>query len=193
MGCVWLMEIVFAPENFNFFFPRYLKAKRNRSGEIRLAPWNISNQVSSNQDDNYKTNVPINATLIGSFGTAVYMVLGILIVNNLDNEGSNAGLYSILVIITTIHLPLVLAFTIKYNKKNNKVTPIIPQTLQFHEDMVESLEENNESQSSHNQSPDNKDEAQNMRDQTPKLQKTLQFHKDKEETLPGTLQFLEDR
>ena len=170
-----------------------MKAKRNRSGEIRLAPWNISNQVSSNQDDNYKTNVPINATLIGSFATVVYVVFGALIVNDSDIEGSSAGLYSILVIITTIHLPLVLAFTIKYNKKNNKVQPTIPQALQFHEDMVESLEENNESQSSHNQSPDNKDEAPNMWDQTPKLQKTLQFHEDKGQTLPGTLQFLEDK
>ena len=33
-----------------------------------------------------------------------------------------------------LQIPLVLAFTIKHNKKTSKINPVVPRTLQFHED-----------------------------------------------------------
>ena len=63
------------------------------------------------------------------------MIFAPLIFRFLDNKDISEGppYYSILVMISTIHLPLVLAFNIKYNKKNNIVTPIVTGTFQFHE------------------------------------------------------------
>ena len=40
--------------------------------------------------------------------------------------------YSIIVIVSTIQMPIVLAFTVKHNK--NKVNPVVPRQLQFHEE-----------------------------------------------------------
>ena len=31
-------------------------------------------------------------------------------------------------------MPLVLAFTIKHHRKTSKINPVVPRTLQFHED-----------------------------------------------------------
>ena len=169
------------------FFTRYLKAKINQSsGGANLPPLTTSNHVSSNQNENYKSNVPINATLIGGFITAVNMICGPLIFHYVGKKDSSGGPYSILVILSTIHLPLVLAFTIKYNKKNNKVAPNVPGTLQFHEDKDESHKENSESQN------------------IPNFPEILQFYDDNEESLdensefqnisiaPGTFQFHEE-
>ena len=95
-------------------------------------------------------------------------------------------LYSILVILSTVHLPLVLAFTIKYNETKNKVAPNVPGTLQFHDDREESLKENSESQN------------------IPNFPETLQFYDDNREILdensefqnipiaPGSFQFHEE-
>ena len=40
--------------------------------------------------------------------------------------------YSIIVIVSTFQMPIVLAFTVKHNK--NKVNPVVPRKLQFHEE-----------------------------------------------------------
>ena len=45
--------------------------------------------------------------------------------------------YSIVVIVSTFQIPVVLAFTVKHNK--NKVKPVIPRQLQFHEENDESF------------------------------------------------------
>ena len=74
------------------------------------------------------------------------MIFGPLIFRYVGKKDSSGGPYSILVILSTIHLPLVLAFTIKYNETNNKVAPNVPGTLHFHDDREESLKENSESQ-----------------------------------------------
>ena len=170
-----------------------MKAKRNQSSGASLARWTKSNQVSSNQEENYRSNVPIYATLIGAFVTTLNLIFAPLILRFLDNKDiSKGGLYySILVMISTIHLPLVLAFTIKYNKKNNIVAPIVPGTLQFHEDKEECHEEKSESQNGsivpevHQFQDDNKKgldencESQNI----PIAPGEYQFHEDYEESL----------
>ena len=46
--------------------------------------------------------------------------------------------YSIIVIASTFQMPIVLAFTVKHNK--NKVNPVVPRKLQFHEENEENLE-----------------------------------------------------
>ena len=45
--------------------------------------------------------------------------------------------YSIVVIASTFQIPVVLAFTVKHNK--NKVNPVVPRQLQFHEENDESF------------------------------------------------------
>ena len=45
--------------------------------------------------------------------------------------------YSIIVIVSTFQMPIVLAFTVKHNK--NKVNPVVPRQLQFHEENNESF------------------------------------------------------
>ena len=35
---------------------------------------------------------------------------------------------------SVLQIPLVLAFIIKHNKKTSKINPVVPRTLQFHED-----------------------------------------------------------
>ena len=76
---------------------------------------------NSNQDDNYKTNVPINATMIGTLGTIITLVIAICAFNYFNDENMNGGPYSILIIVSTIHLPLVLTLTIKHHKKTRKI------------------------------------------------------------------------
>ena len=125
--------------------------------------------------------------------TTLNLIFAPLIVRFLDNKDINEGgpYYCILVMISTIHLPLVLAFTIKYNKKNNVVAPIVPGTLQFHENKEESLEEKSESQNGsidldmYDIQGDNKEDLdQNIESQKiPSSQETFQFHGDYEESL----------
>ena len=95
-----------------------------------------------------------------------------------SNENINGGPYTILVIISTIHLPLVLGFTIKHHKKTNKVNPIVPKTLQFHEDQVEDFE---------NQSFDRTVQSSDTMSQSPTITNTVMS------IVPKTLQFHEDQ
>ena len=104
--------------------------KRNGGGGVRLAPWN----VSSNQNNNYKTNIPINATMIGTIGTALSLAFGIWMVNVFKNDDVIGVTYCILVAISTFQMPIVLAFTIKHHRKTSRIDPVVPQTLQFHEE-----------------------------------------------------------
>ena len=45
--------------------------------------------------------------------------------------------YSIIVIVSTFQMPIVLTFTVKHNK--NKVNPVVPRQLQFHEENEENF------------------------------------------------------
>ena len=90
--------------------------------------------MSSNQEGNYNTNVPINATLIGAAsttGSTVFIIFRSLFSESADmvKTISIGGLVA-----SVLQIPLVLAFTIKHNKKMSKVNPVVPRTLQFHED-----------------------------------------------------------
>ena len=64
------------------FFSRYLIKKRRKNGD-QLVSW----KVSSNQDDNYKTNVPINTTKISTVlaGVSLFATIwiGIFLKNDL--------------------------------------------------------------------------------------------------------------
>ena len=117
-----------------------MKAKRNRVSDIRLVAWKVSgsnSQESNNQDDNYKTNVPINATLIGTFGTLIVVTLCCLVFTYFTEKSdktSKGGPYSVFIIVSAIHLPLVLALTISHHRKTNQLVPLVPTTLQFHEE-----------------------------------------------------------
>ena len=90
--------------------------------------------MSSNQEGNYKTNVPINATLIGATSTTVGTV--IIIFRSLFSESDNIAktIYIGCLVGSVLQIPLVLAFTIKHHKKTSKINPVVPRTLQFHED-----------------------------------------------------------
>ena len=117
-----------------------MKAKRNRVPDIRLEAWKVSgsnSQESNDQDGNYKTNVPIYATLIGTFGTLIVVTLCCLVFvyfTEKSDESSKGGPYSVFIVISAIHLPLVLALTISHHRKTNQVAPLVPTTLQFHEE-----------------------------------------------------------
>ena len=128
-----------------------MKAKRNRVPDIRLVPWKVSgSNQESNQDDNYKTNVPIYATLIGTFGTLIVVTLCSLVFTYFtekSDETSKGGPYSVFIIISAIHLPLVLALTISHHRKTNQVAPLVPTTLQFHEENDKSPSEKSKSPS----------------------------------------------
>ena len=45
--------------------------------------------------------------------------------------------FSFIVIVSTFQMPIVLAFTVKHNK--NKVNPVVPRQLQFHEENKENF------------------------------------------------------
>ena len=114
---------------FDLYFSstnRYLVQKRKNGGGDSIVPW----KISSNHEDNYKTNVPINATLIGSTVTAVstvYFILSRIFANDII-----ALIISCFgLIASAIQIPLVLVFTIKH-KNTSKVNPVVPRTLQFH-------------------------------------------------------------
>ena len=90
--------------------------------------------MSSNQEGNYKTNVPINATLIGAASTIVGTVF--ITFRSLFSESDNIvkTIYVGCLVVSVLQIPLVLAFTIKHHKKISKINPVVPRTLQFHED-----------------------------------------------------------
>ena len=115
-----------------------MKKKRNSGrSDYTITPW----RVSSNQDDNYKTNVPINATLIGSAATIV-VTLGVIF-RSLFSEST-----TILAIFTLVagmfQIPMVLTFTIKHQNKTSKINPVVPKTLQFHDSDNDIINCNNE-------------------------------------------------
>ena len=130
-----------------------MKAKRNRVPDIRLVAWKVSgsnSQESHNQDNNYKTNVPIYATLIGTFGTLIVVTLCCLVFTYFtekSDDSSKGGPYSVFIIFSAIHLPLVLALTISHHRKTNQVAPLVPTTLQFHEENEKSPSEKSKSPS----------------------------------------------
>ena len=107
---------------------RYLIHKRNSGRGDTITPW----RVSSNQDSNYKTNVPINATLIGAVAAIVPTVF--LIYRFIESDTFFKVIYVVWFVASAIQIPLVLAFTIKHHKKTSKINPVVPRTLQFHED-----------------------------------------------------------
>jgi hypothetical protein len=86
--------------------------------------------VTSNRDDNYKTNVPINATLIGSVATIV-VTLGVIFRSLFSESTTIVVLFSL--VAGMFQIPLVLAFTIKHHKKTSNINPVVPKTLQFHD------------------------------------------------------------
>ena len=73
----------------DFSLHKYLIQKQKNNNESRLVPWN----VSSNQESNWKTNVPINATMIGTIVTALSFVVGIWIANVFKNDDVIGGTY----------------------------------------------------------------------------------------------------
>ena len=119
---------------------RYLVKKRKNGSGDSIVPW----KISSNQEDNYKTNVPINATLIGATVTAVSTAFFILS-RIFANDIIAIIIYCIGLIASTIQMPLVLVFTIKHHKNTSKVNPVVPRTLQFHGDEQDcDVDDNNE-------------------------------------------------
>ena len=67
----------------------YLIQKQKNVNGSTLVPWN----VSSNQESNWKTNVPINATMIGTTVTALSSVVGIWIANVFKDDDVIGGTY----------------------------------------------------------------------------------------------------
>ena len=108
---------------------RYLVQKQKRGTSELIVPW----KISSNDEDNYKTNVPINATLIGAIVSAVSTTIFILS-RIFINDSISSIVYCIGLIVSTFQMPLVLIFTIKHHKNTSKVHPLVPRTLQYHGD-----------------------------------------------------------
>ena len=104
--------------------------KRNNGGGDQLVPW----RVSSNQNENYKTNVPINATIISTLAVGGAVLVSVLIPKFLQYVALMDVTYCIVILISTFQMPLVVAFTVKHRKKASKVNPNLPKTLQFHEE-----------------------------------------------------------
>ena len=111
-----------------FFTNRYLIHKRSSGHGDTITPW----RVSSNQDNNYKTNVPINATLIGAVATIVTTIF--LIHRFIVSDTLFKVIFVVWFIASAVQMPLILAFTIKHHKNTSKNNPVVPRTLQFHED-----------------------------------------------------------
>ena len=95
-----------------------------------ITPW----RVSSNQESDYKSNVPINATLIGAAGTAINTVFVIIGSLFSDSDTIVKVNHIFWLVARVVQMPLVLAFTIKHHKKTSKINPVVPKTLQFYED-----------------------------------------------------------
>ena len=103
--------------------------KRSSGHGDTITPW----RVSSNQDNNYKTNVPINATLIGALTTTIFATT-FLIYRFIVSDTLFKVVFVVWFIASAVQMPLVLAFTIKHHKNTSKINPVVPRTLQFHED-----------------------------------------------------------
>ena len=58
-------------------------------------------------------------------------------IHSIKNITNTIYFYSIIVIASTFQMPIILAFTVKHNK--NKVNPVVPRQLQFHEENNESF------------------------------------------------------
>ena len=112
-----------------FSIHRYLIHKQNSGHGDTITPW----RVSSNQDNNYKTNVPINATMIGTMSSIVPIVFHLPRFIGLDLYSESFMLFALL-LARAVQMPLVLAFTIKHHKKASKINPVVPRALLFHED-----------------------------------------------------------
>ena len=114
-----------------------MNKKRNSGQSDTIIPW----RVTSNRDDNYKTNVPINATLIGSIATIV-VTLSVIFRSLFIESTTIVVLFSL--VAGMFQIPLVLAFTIKHQKKKSNINPVVPKTLQFHDDEHDSHDISNE-------------------------------------------------
>ena len=194
-GNPWLMMINFGYHIFmillgvwaDLALNRYMKLKRNRGIEVKLVAWKVpsSNQTCV-QDDNYKTNIPINATMIGTLSTVITFVCGISAIKYFDDSDLNGGPYSCLIILSTIHLPLILSLTIKHHKKQTtKVAPTLPRTLQFHEENDETSGQVEEPQEINEDSHDNKHKKDKVKQEKDNhTQKPLQL-----QTQPKSLHF----
>ena len=101
--------------------------KRSAGHGDTITPW----RVSSNQDNNYKTNVPINATLIGAVATIVTTIF--LIHRFIVSDTLFKVIFVVWFIASAVQMPLILAFTIKHHKKTSNVNPVVPKALQFHD------------------------------------------------------------
>ena len=188
-GNPWLMMINYGYHIFmilagvwaDLALNRYMKIKRNRGVEVKLVAWKVpsSNQTCV-QDDNYKTNVPINATMIGTLGTVVTFGCAISAIKYFDDSDLNGGPYSFMIIFSTIHLPLILSLTIKHHKKQTtKVAPTLPRTLQFHEENDETSGQAEEPLEQNEDSQDNKHKKDQVKQKQLDLQtepRTLHFH-----------------
>ena len=108
---------------------RYLVQKQKRDIGDLIVPW----KISSNDEDNFKTKVPINATLISAIASAVSTAIFILS-RIFTNNSISKIVYCIGLIVSTFQMPLVLVFTIKHRKNTSKVHPVVPRTLQYHGD-----------------------------------------------------------
>ena len=84
--------------------------------------------------------------MIGTIGTALSLAFGIWMVNVFKNDDVIGVTYCILVAISTFQMPIVLAFTIKHHRKTSRVDPVVPQTLQFHEEDEETHENDHQSE-----------------------------------------------
>ena len=118
----------------HFSIHRYLRRKQNSDHGNTITPW----RVSSNQDINYKTNVPINATMIGTVASIVPTIFHLYRFIGPDFY-SQSFMLVFLLLARAVQMPLVLAFTIKHHKKTSKINPVVPRALQFHEN-VEDLD-----------------------------------------------------
>ena len=114
--------------------------KRNIGLGDTITPW----RVSSNQEGNYITNVPINATLIGAAATTVGTVFVIFRSLFTESDTITRVIYMGRLVPSMIQIPLVLAFTIKHHKKKSNIYPVVPKSLQFHEDEHDSHDISNE-------------------------------------------------
>ena len=106
--------------------------------------------------------------MIGTLSTVITLVCGIFAIKYFDDSDLNGGPYSCLIILSTIHLPLILSLTIKHHKnQTTKVAPTLPKTLQFHEENPETSGQLEESPEINEESRDNtldKDEFQQEKD-----------------------------
>ena len=193
-GNPWLMMINYGYHIFmilvgvwaDLALNRYMKLKRNRGVEVKLVAWKVpsSNQTCV-QDDNYKTNVPINATMIGTLSTVITFGFSISAIKYFDDSDLNGGPYSCMIILSTIHLPLILSLTIKHHKKQTtKVAPTLPRTLQFHEENDETSGQVEEPQERNEDSQDNHEKDKVKQEKDNRTQKHLQL-----QTKPKSLHF----